>query len=103
MAKAVKGSFKCPKCDRTFSMAAHLARHMNSVHASKGKKKAAKRKVAERRKSPKVRPGRRPGRPKGMAAQLKLKGMTLEQLTELIAAARAEAQRKMAEISKALK
>lgn len=27
-----KGVFKCPKCDRTFSMAAHLARHANTIH-----------------------------------------------------------------------
>lgn len=103
MAKAVKGKYKCPKCDRTFSMAAHLARHMNSVHASKAKKKAAKKKAAKRIKSSKASPARRAGRPKGTAAQLKLKTMTLEQLTELITAARAEARRKMTELSKAWK
>src|SRR5256885_175718 len=27
-------SFKCPKCDRSFGMAAHLARHMNTKHAA---------------------------------------------------------------------
>lgn len=27
-----KGSFKCPSCDRTFSMAAHLVRHQNASH-----------------------------------------------------------------------
>ena len=50
----VKGSFKCPRCDRTFSMAAHLARHVNSIHRSKAgkpavtartRKRAAKRSV----------------------------------------------------------
>ncbi len=33
---------KCTKCDRKFSMAAHLARHMSTLHASR-KIKAAKR------------------------------------------------------------
>lgn len=28
--------FKCSRCDRSFSMAAHLARHMNTLHAPKG-------------------------------------------------------------------
>ena len=27
-----KGAIKCPKCDRTFSMPAHLARHTNTIH-----------------------------------------------------------------------
>ena len=34
--------FKCSRCDREFSMAAHLARHMNTLHAS-NKVKATKR------------------------------------------------------------
>jgi Tfp pilus assembly protein FimV len=29
------GKFRCSKCDRTFSMAAHLARHQNSMHGSR--------------------------------------------------------------------
>ena len=45
--------FKCRKCDRSFSMAAHLARHVNAIH------KKAKKKVAK--KPPKTR---RVGRPK---------------------------------------
>ena len=40
-----KRKFKCSKCDRRFSMAAHLARHMNTTHASK-KVKATKKKRA---------------------------------------------------------
>ena len=54
MAKKV---FKCSKCTRTFSMPAHLARHMNTIHGRKGKKKVAK-KVAKRPAKRKV------GRPK---------------------------------------
>ena len=38
-----KGEFKCSKCDRTFSMAAHLARHKNTIHAAKTRKKSAKK------------------------------------------------------------
>lgn len=40
---AKRRRFKCGECDRLFSMAAHLARHMNTTHASK-KAKAAKTK-----------------------------------------------------------
>ncbi len=41
--------FKCPKCDRRFSMAAHLARHTSTIHASKSKKgRPAKRKKKRR-------------------------------------------------------
>ncbi len=44
--------FKCSKCDRRFSMAAHLGRHMSTLHASKKAKVAKKKKrraVAKRR------------------------------------------------------
>ncbi len=61
-----KGKLKCSKCDRTFSMAAHLARHVSTTHASRQKKAAAKRKRAKRRVMKKVgRPRtRKVGRPK---------------------------------------
>ncbi len=42
---AKRRRFKCAKCDRKFSMAAHLARHMSTLHASK-KVKATKKKRA---------------------------------------------------------
>ncbi len=48
---AKRRTLKCSKCDRRFSMAAHLARHMNTIHK---KKRAASAK-------------RKPGRPKGTA------------------------------------
>ena len=102
MARTTIGKFQCSRCDRTFSMAAHLARHMSTIHSRKGKKKAAKKK-AVRRGRPAGRKVGRPGRPKGVAALLKLKGMTLEQLSQLLTAARIEARRKLAEVSKALK
>jgi len=37
-----KGAFRCPKCDRVFSMAAHLARHANTMHGRVGRSKKAK-------------------------------------------------------------
>ncbi len=40
--------FKCPRCERRFSMAAHLARHVNAIH-KRAKKKAAKGKPKARR------------------------------------------------------
>ena len=53
--------FKCPKCDRRFSMPAHVARHVNTIHAKKGRKKTAKKR------RPKARAKRKVGRPKGVA------------------------------------
>ena len=35
--------FKCPKCDRRFSMAAHLARHVSTIHRRNAKKQAPRR------------------------------------------------------------
>lgn len=49
--------FRCSRCKRTFSMAAHLARHKNAMHASPGRK-------AARRKTGKPKAKRRVGRPK---------------------------------------
>ncbi len=52
-------SLKCPKCERKFSMPAHLARHVSTIHAvTSRKKKAAKR-------ARKSKAKRRVGRPKG--------------------------------------
>ncbi len=48
--------FKCTKCSRTFSMPAHLARHMNTIHAS-----PAARAARQRRAGRKGNAGRRPG------------------------------------------
>ena len=67
---AKTGKLKCSKCDRSFKMAAHLGRHMSTIHAAKGKAKRAGRKAAKRavkrmgRRSPVGRP------PGGVVGQL---------------------------------
>ncbi len=83
---------KCPKCDRSFKMAAHLARHATSAHGAK--KKTAKK--AKRR--GKKRTAKKLGRPKGSTSRFGLKAMSLERLTELIDAARREARTRLADI-----
>ena len=85
--------YKCSKCDRSFKMAAHLARHLSS-HGLKKKKKTVKK--AKRR--GKKRMMKRAGRPKGVGTRFGLKKMSLERLTELIDAARGEARRRLTEI-----
>ncbi len=124
-----KGGLKCPKCDRTFGMAAHLARHLSAGHGKKKKvvkKKAARR--AARTVGKKRGPGRpkgsgkrlgrpkgsgkrlgrpkgkakRLGRPKGAVSRLGLKDMSLEQLSNVIQAARTEAQRRIVEFQDAI-
>ena len=84
---------KCPKCDRSFKMAAHLARHL-STHGAKKKTKVAKK--AKRR--PMKRTAKKLGRPKGSTSRFGLKTMSLERLTELIDAARVEARSRLADI-----
>lgn len=95
-AKKSTGSYKCDKCDRTFSMAAHLARHMSTLHASpaakakdasKKKRKGAKKGVAKRAGAV--------GRPTGLVTRLGLRDMSLEQLRDVIDASRLEAQVKI--------
>ncbi len=92
-AKKSSGSFRCSKCDRVFSMKAHLARHMGTIHMSPSAKANAKTK----RKKGRRQPVRAVGRPKGVTARVGLRGMSLEQLRDVIDAARAEAQVKIAE------
>ena len=89
-----KKTFKCSKCDRSFKMAGHLARHLSATHGAKKKRKTAKK--AKRR--GKKRTMKRAGRPKGSTSRLGLKKMSLEQLMQLIDAARGEARSRLAEI-----
>ena len=89
-----KKTFKCSKCDRSFKMAGHLARHQSATHGMKTKKKATAKKAKRRGKK---RTMKKAGRPKGSTSRLGLKTMTLEQLTQLIDAARGEARSRLAE------
>ncbi len=90
-----KKSFKCSKCDRSFKMAGHLARHLSATHGKKTKKETTAKKAKRRGKK---RTMKKAGRPKGSTSRLGLKTMTLEQLTQLIGAARGEARSRLAEI-----
>ena len=85
---------KCSKCDRSFSMPAHLARHM-STHASPKKKAAAKKKRGRK----KAKNGRRRKR---TTATRGLRDLPVEALSQLIVEARSELRRRLAEIKKAI-
>ena len=56
IAKMPRKKLKCSRCSRTFSMPAHLARHMNTTHAT-GAARAARQRMDGR----KGKAGRRPG------------------------------------------
>jgi hypothetical protein len=75
-------------------MAGHLARHLSATHGTKKKMKTVKK--AKRR--GKKRMMKKAGRPKGSTSRFGLKTMNLEQLTQLIGAARTEARRRLTEI-----
>ena len=88
---------KCEKCGKEFGMAMHLGRHMTTIHGQASKaakpKKAAKRAARKRG---------RVGRPPGVIARLGLREMSLDQLVEVIAAAKDEGERRIAEIQQVL-
>ena len=105
MAKKVRGAYKkdayaCDKCERTFSMPGHLVRHQNAAHGTGRKTKRVAKAGRGRRGT--GRPAARAGRPKGITARLGLRDMTLEDLSQLIDAARDEARRRVAQLQKAL-
>lgn len=60
-------TFKCSRCKRKFSMAAHLGRHMKAIHGAKGGRKSAAPKAK------KVK--RRVGRPKGARTAVGLRAV----------------------------
>ena len=93
-------TFKCSKCDRSFKMAGHLAWHMQSMHGTKKKRKTKTAKKAKGR--GKKRTMKRAGRPKGTGSRFGLKKMSLEQLTQLIDAARREARTRLADIEESI-
>lgn len=96
--------YKCTKCDRSFKMAAHLGRHMSTMHGSGAKKttkkktKTAKTQSIRKAGRPKTRQMKKTYRPTGAAARLGLRNMGLDQLAQLIEAAREEARHKLAEL-----
>jgi uncharacterized C2H2 Zn-finger protein len=93
--KSIMGVFKCPQCTRKFSMKAHLQRHLNTIHSSP----EARAQASARRASQASTPGRRSaGRPSAIVTKLGLRGMSLEQLKEVIDAAKSEAQVRLAEM-----
>ena len=95
--------FKCAKCGRTFSMAAHLARHLSASHGPAKKKTAAKKKTKKRRAKRKVaRKAKVRRRRISRVPQRGLRGMSLEALGRLISDARAEVRRRIADIEKAM-
>lgn len=94
-------TYKCDKCDRSFTMPAHLARHVQAAHGAGKKKRRKARKKTRRAKKVKRRGRKRTkkaGRPKGSVSRFGLKTMSLEQLTQLLDAARHEARSRLAEI-----
>ncbi len=88
-----KKTFKCKRCDKTFTRPGPFAWHMQSMHGAKKKTKAVKK--AKRRGK---RTMKRAGRPKGSTSRFGLKTMSLEQLMQLIDSARGEARSRLAEI-----
>ncbi len=68
--------FRCSRCKRTFSMAAHLARHKNATHGKKSGKKAAK-------KTRKSKAKRRVGRPKKRLSAAGLRASVRAHLSDL--------------------
>ncbi|HRY71402.1 MAG TPA: C2H2-type zinc finger protein [Phycisphaerae bacterium] len=91
MARKKAAKLRCSKCGKTFKMAMHLGRHMKTIHGQAKRLKAKKgRKAAARR-----------GRPAASIAGLQ--NLSLDQLVGLIAAAKAEAGRRMTELQKAIK
>ena len=87
-----KKTFKCKKCDKTFSRPGPFAWHMQSMHGAK------KKTVKKAKRRGKKQTMKRAGRPKGSTSRFGLKAMSLERLTELIDAARGEARSRLAEI-----
>lgn len=93
--------FRCATCGRTFSMAAHLARHTNAAHGPgrRGKKAAAPKRRKRRKGARKVRRARRKA---AGGSRSGLGGMALDDLGQLIVDARAELRRRIAEIEKVM-
>lgn len=103
-------NIQCPKCDRTFNMPAHLARHMSTMHISAAKKAAKKRGAKKRRKKGGWPKGKKRGRgataakrgPGRVIGGVRVSSLSLDQLSDLITAARDEARRKISDLTRSL-
>lgn len=82
-----KKTLKCPKCSRMFSMPAHVARHLNMIHG------AARRSNAKGRMR-----ARKMQRASLAISRLGLQTLSLEQLRDVMDAARSEAQERLREL-----
>lgn len=104
-----RNSLRCDTCNRTFSLPAHLARHMSAMHGKRRKANGKRRgrPMARRVGRPRkvgTRGGyaRRVGRPRGTTTSvMKLARMSIDQLGALIDAARVEARRRITQLSDA--
>ncbi len=91
-----KGKLVCSQCDRTFSMPAHLARHMSGSHGVRPA--GGKQKRGGKRGRPAgsaVRMGRRRGRMPAAVARMNLGSLSADELGQVIVAARAEVERRI--------
>lgn len=97
---AKNGSLKCVKCNRSFALPAHYARHMSAMHGVKSPraKARARRSGASRRAGSVVRRGRLPS----AVAGLGLSKMSLDQLMSVIDAAKNAARDQLGRMSAAL-
>jgi hypothetical protein len=92
-------------------MKAHLARHMSSTHGVKpagaGKKKTGKKRLGRPKGSKNKVPKNlgvplRSGRPTALVVKLGIRDMSIDELTQVIDAARDEARRRLADLQAAL-
>lgn len=100
MPRKKAATFKCVKCGKAFAMAMHLGRHMTTIHGQA--RKVVKPTKAKKAAKGGARKGRRVGRPPGVAGRLGLRTMSLEQLVDVISAAKVEAGLRIGELQRAL-
>ena len=107
MPRKKAATFRCERCGKKFTMAMHLGRHMTTIHgkALKSAKAAKAKKAAKPKKATKVgaRKGWRVGRPPGVIGRLGLRDMSLDQLVEVIRAAKEQAGLRIAELEAQLR
>ncbi len=94
--RVVKGQYVCEDCGKRFSMPAHLGRHRASMHGARRAKGKKGKKVRKPTRG-------RIGRPPGIVSRLGLREMSLEQLSEVIEAAKGEARRRLAAMQETFK